>query len=221
MAAVRDSDGEKSSFRWLNAVRYVVAAAVFVLIVAVAANAIKVVLRPDTILFSVPGSSVFTRRFPRSRVEGDKLLFSFTVRALNPSGRARMYYYNITAYFFDNTTTPATESRSPSDDCLILFELGDMNVAPMQYEDTTKVLNTTRDPDHITTSFFDKLNKPAAARINDVVTMRVDGTLVTESISGFNTTPKLTTYYCRQLVVGLNPEDQASLSSQATRCTIS
>ena len=49
--------GEKSSFRrWLNATRYAVAAAVTVLIMAVIVNAIKVVLRPDSLQLSVRGA---------------------------------------------------------------------------------------------------------------------------------------------------------------------
>jgi hypothetical protein len=138
MAAAREGDdGEKSSFRWLDAARYVVSAVVIVLIVAVAAKAIQVVLRPDKLDLSVPGSSVYTRRIP-SRVEGDKLVFSFSLHVLNPSGRARMYYTNVTAYLFDNSTPPAT-TQSPVPDSLIFFYLDDMAVPQMLFMVVTPI----------------------------------------------------------------------------------
>lgn len=83
--------------------------------------------------------------------------------------------------------------------------------------DTVISDNIIRDPSQITVSFFDRLNR--GARI-DNATMRVEGTLVSEIIrSGYNTTPQVRTYYCRNLIVGLNTADQASMSSQATTCT--
>nr|CAB3469278.1 unnamed protein product [Digitaria exilis] len=50
-------DGEKSmSFRCLDVARYVVAAAVTVLIMAVIVNAVKVVLRPESLQLSSSGA---------------------------------------------------------------------------------------------------------------------------------------------------------------------
>lgn len=227
MAAVRgggnnDDGADKSAFRCLDAARYVVSAVVVVLIVAVAARATMVVLRPDSLSLSVPRSSVLVERYSSSAAAGttgkdDFLIFQFTLQAQNPSGRASMYFYNIYAYLFDNTTT-ATESTSPDNDSLIYFIPDAMIVPEMDFTaDTVISDNIIRDPSQITVSFFDRLNR--GARI-DNATMRVEGTLVSEIIrSGYNTTPQVRTYYCRNLIVGLNTADQASMSSQATTCT--
>ena len=99
-----------------------------------------------------------------------------------------MYYYNITMYLFDNTMTPATESRSPGNDSLIFFELDSMTVLQMEFMDDIKQSNISWDPNFVMVSFFDILNK-LGARI-DNTTMRVDGILVSMIIrSGYNTAP--------------------------------
>lgn len=218
MAGAREEgDGEKkSAFRWLDAARYVVSALVVVMIVSVAAKAIMVVLRPDKLNLSVQGSSVYTERFPSQVEGGDKLKFTFNLHGENPSGRVRMYFCNISAYIFDNSTPPAT-TPSPMNDAAIFFQLEDMSVLQRQYVDNIKhSINMTRDPMYMVPSFFDTLIKPGS-RIEDA-TMRVDGTLVTEFSSGHNSTPKPTSYYCRKLVVGVNLDDKASTSSEASTC---
>lgn len=227
MAAARsrdDGDGEKPAFRrWpLDAVRYAVAAVVMVLIVAVFVNAIKVVLRPDSPLVSLAGGSVSVQRFrsPHGKKD-DSLSFGFSLHVDSRSGRALMYYYNITVYLF-NSSTPAT-TTSPNDDSIILFNPDDITLPPMEYVDSAiaSVPIGYGDPS-LPMPFFEVLDKPEG-RINDV-TMRVDGTLVTSIImSGYNTTPQPMIYYCRQVIVGVNPGDEASTStgSQYTSCTTS
>jgi len=104
------ADGEeKSKFRWLDAARYAVAAAVTVLIMVVIVNAVKVVLRPDSLQLSVDKGSIFTAQYP------PQLIMELKLRAQNPSGRVRMYYVGVTGYLFDNTTS-ASASLDPGYD---------------------------------------------------------------------------------------------------------
>ena len=92
-----EGGGEKSKFRWLDAARYAVAAAVTVLIMVVIVNAVKVVLRPDSLQLSVDKGSIFTAQYP------PQLIMELKLRAQNPSGRVRMYYVGVTGYLFDNS----------------------------------------------------------------------------------------------------------------------
>ncbi|KAL6606521.1 hypothetical protein ACP70R_042174 [Stipagrostis hirtigluma subsp. patula] len=198
MAADGEGNREKSPFRWLDAARYVVAAVVTVLIVAVIVNAIKVVLRPDSLSFSVLRGSVFARRIQQPPT----LLFDLNIRANNPSGRARMYYVNLTAYLFDRST-PAW-SPDPRRDSFLYFRLQDKAVQQQGRVDTMKQVNGTRGVS-MEESYFDMLYN---ATLGDV-TMRLEGSIITEIRSGFNTTPHWITYYCRPLVVGGDPDDEA------------
>src|SRR5438045_3001183 len=104
MAADGDGDGEKPPFRWLDAAMYVVASVVTVLIVAVIVNAIKVVLRPESLLLSVDRGTVFVK------MASPDLQFYLNLQEDNPSGRVRMYFVNVTAYLFDKDT-PASSSN--------------------------------------------------------------------------------------------------------------
>jgi hypothetical protein len=206
-----------------------VAAVVTVVIIAVVVKAIKVVFRPDSLRLSILGGSVYTTPSlsppspspspsPQagSRAAEPSLSFSFKLRAENPSGRVRMYYLDIIAYLF-NSSTPAT-TPAPMAECLVPFEIEDTLVKQTLYVDIIKQVTVQRDPEAIMLFAFDALYKTGGT-IKDV-TMRVDGTLVTEIRSGFNTTPQLVSYYCRQLVVGPY-DDDATTKTQEITCTTS
>ncbi|WVZ82826.1 hypothetical protein U9M48_030042 [Paspalum notatum var. saurae] len=217
MTAAANEDGgdsEKSRFRCLDAARYVVAAAVTVLILAVIVTAIKVVLRLDSLQISVHNRSINTIPIMSPPEPEAALVLELQLRGENPSGRVRMYYLNITAYLFDNTTS-ASASTDPESDSVLFFKLP-KDIAVLQQEAVDSSLNTNppvkknmMDP-----LYFDMLYN--GSRFSDM-TLRLDGNLVTEVTSEFNRT-RPTTYYCEQLLVGGNPNDDASKSSEDVVC---
>ncbi|XP_008648759.1 uncharacterized protein [Zea mays] len=185
-------NGEKSGFRCLDAARYVAAAVVIVLIVAVVVNAIK--------------------------AGKDLVSFEFTLRAVNPSGRVRLNFYDILAYIFDNSTLASATTSTPADDCSILVNTANITLKPRAYVDNTKTVILGDDPTKIRHSFFQALNKPGGRVVG--ATMRVDGSLVSETGLGFSTSaPRRIVLYCRDLIVG--PVDKAATATQETTCTAS
>uniref|UniRef100_A0A0A8XP38 Late embryogenesis abundant protein LEA-2 subgroup domain-containing protein n=1 Tax=Arundo donax TaxID=35708 RepID=A0A0A8XP38_ARUDO len=199
MTSVAAASGEKSTFRWLDAARYAVAAAVTVLIMAVIVNAIKVVLRPDSLYLSVTGGSVFTKRFPPPPVE--VLAFELRLPAQNPSGRAVMYYVDINAYIFDSNTS-SSASSDPGYDSIAYFKPKDIAVGQQEaVESSLHMKMTNRSMD---ANYFKLLYN--GGRMSDV-TLRLDGNLITETF-GINKTRQIT-YYCEQLLVGGDRDDEA------------
>jgi len=201
------ADGEeKSKFRWLDAARYAVAAAVTVLIMAVIVNAVKVVLRPDSLQLSVDKGSIFTAQYP------PQLTMELKLRAQNPSGRVRMYYVGVTGYLFDNTTS-ASASLDPGYDSVVIFKPKDMAVVQQEALDCSLGMKVVRekqmDPSH-----FDVLYNGSS--FSDM-TLRLDGDLITEVTSELNMTRR-TTYYCEELLVGGNGDDEAFKYRQDAIC---
>ena len=202
--------GEKSSFRrWLNATRYAVAAAVTVLIMVVIVNAIKVVLRPDSLQLSVPGGAISAGRFKPPPEE--LLAVELNLRAHNPSGRVRMYYLDITAYLFDKST-PASASRTPDFDSVVYFNPKD--IAVLQQETVDSFLALKLKKASLGPPYFDVLYN--GSRVSDM-TLRLDGNLVTEVTSELNKS-RQASYYCEQLLVGGNSDDEAIKYRQNVIC---
>ena len=201
-----EGGGEKSKFRWLDAARYAVAAAVTVLIMAVIVNAVKVVLRPDSLQLSVDKGSIFTAQYP------PQLTMELKLRAQNPSGRVRMYYVGVTGYLFDNTTS-ASASLDPGYDSVVIFKPKDMAVVQQEALDCSLGMKVVRekqmDPSH-----FDVLYNGSS--FSDM-TLRLDGDLITEVTSELNMTRR-TTYYCEELLVGGNGDDEAFKYRQDAIC---
>ena len=206
MTADGEGGGEKSKFRWLDAARYAVAAAVTVLIMAVIVNAVKVVLRPDSLQLSVDKGSIFTAQYP------PQLIMELKLRAQNPSGRVRMYYVGVTGYLFDNTTS-ASASLDPGYDSVVIFKPKDMAVVQQEALDCSLCMKVVRekqmDPSH-----FDVLYNGSS--FSDM-TLRLDGDLITEVTSELNMTRR-TTYYCEELLVGGNGDDEAFKYRQDAIC---
>ncbi|XP_062227528.1 uncharacterized protein LOC133925794 [Phragmites australis] len=185
-------------FRWLDVARYAVASVVTVLILAVIINSIKVVLRPGTLSLSVTGGSLPVTRSPTPE---KVVVFYSNLRAQNPSGRARIYYINITAYLFDSNTSAS--SSNPAYDSMFYFHLEDIVV--LHQEDTVySSLRANGTKDYMP-EYFDTLYNNKNATISDV-TMRLDGNLTTEVT--INKT-RLATFYCTPLIVGGDPDDEA------------
>jgi len=216
-----EADGEsevqkRSRFRWIDAARYAVASVVAVLIISVIVNAIEIVLRPESLSLSVIGGAMFARPAPQTQPPPPEptLLFYLDLRARNPSGRARMYYLNITVYLFDNSTSPL--SPRPEPDSIIYFFLIDTALDQLGKVD---MLKEVREKRRLTMAefWFDMLYGRTGAAIADV-TMRVDGVLVTELRSGFNVTRRAT-YLCEPLVVVAGDRgDDAYQNLQDVRC---
>ncbi|CAL5050530.1 unnamed protein product [Urochloa decumbens] len=208
-----DAGGEKSAFRWIDLARYAVAAVVLVLIVAVIVNAIKLVLRPESLSLSIIGGTVFVRRFQPPPPPAT-LLFDFNLRAHNPSGRAHMYFLGITAYLFDINTSAA--AADPGPDSFIYFPLVDMPLLPLKFMDNFAEANATRDV--MTASFFDELYGGSSSASVRGVTVRLDGVLVTE-VAVKNKT-RTATYFCGPvLVVRGDPGDAAFQDTPDAPCT--
>ncbi|KAF8662255.1 hypothetical protein HU200_056457 [Digitaria exilis] len=209
-----EGGGEKSTFqRCLDATRYTVAAAVTFLMVVVIVSAVKVVLRPESLRFSVAGGSIVSSARPLV-VKEETIALELILRAENPSNRARMYYVNITAYLFDKNTS-ASASPTPEDDSIFYFKPDDIDVPQQEavhsfvtmdlMKRTTEVdswvaLKLTKD--QVNRPYFDMLYN--GSRISDT-TLRLDGQLVTEVNYEFNKTRPMTSYYCEQLLVGGDP----------------
>lgn len=188
-------DSEKPPFRWLDVARCAVTAVVTVLILAVIINAIQVVLRPNSLSLTVVSGTVFVRRLPEEK----NLSLSLDLRAENPSGRARMYYVNITAYLLNSTLE---STAKPVRDSIIYFRPKDMVVFDQQQAVMSSMkLHVTRAS--MAPGYFDALYANGTTRD---VTLRLDGDLVTQVT--INETRR-TTYYCRSLIVGGDPDDEA------------
>ncbi|OEL23039.1 hypothetical protein BAE44_0015942 [Dichanthelium oligosanthes] len=205
-----EGDGEKSRFRCLDAARYVFAAAVTVLIMVVVVNAIKVVLRPESLQLSVAGGSLSTAQLkpPPEEVLGVEL----NLRAQNPSGRSRMYYLNIRAYLFDKNTS-ASASSKPEYESIITFIPSD--IAVVQQEAVDSLVSMKLKKRQVDPSYFGMLYN--GSRFSDM-TLRLDGDLITEVTSEFNKT-RPTSYYCEQLLVGgKNSDDEPVKYRQDVIC---
>nr|BAK06840.1 predicted protein [Hordeum vulgare subsp. vulgare] len=214
MAPAKDdaADGEeKSVFRCLDAVRYVVAAVVTVLIVTVIVYAITVVFRPGNLHLGVVGGSVSVstsggerlRRPFNASFHGDNLTFSFTVRAFNPSGRVSIYYRAITAMLKSNL------SSSP----FLYLKLPDMALGPQVMVDTNLLMNTfVQDTDQA--YYFNLLGNGSS--IDDVLIV-LNGSRFDEVNSGHYTNVKEPdVYYCSHITVGGDKEDDGTAAD--VRC---
>ncbi|CAL5045402.1 unnamed protein product [Urochloa decumbens] len=206
MAAVGGVDGAKSaSFRWLDAARYAVAAVMTVLIIAVIAKAIKVVLRPDSLYLFVMGGSMSST----TDVTTATVALDLQLRGQNPSGRVRMYYTNVSAYLFDNSTSAWTKD-DPGVSCMALVELHDITVPQQQTEDA--FLHWVVDNVSMASNYFDILYKNGS--INDV-TLRLDGLLFTEFRANRSCQ---TSYFCGPLLIGGGPGNEAFLNRDNVLC---
>jgi hypothetical protein len=214
MRADGDNDGKTSAFRCLDAARYTVAAVVTVLIVAVVVTSLKVVLRPESLRLSVVDGAVYSTPHPAN----EAVTLQLNLRAENPSGRARMYFLNVTAYLFDSAT-PATTPK-PDEDCIIFFNPIDEAVRQEMAVDLMTSVEATNDPGVMNQTYFELLyNTKGGGGVIGDMTLRVDGSLVTEVSSGFNMTRLQVTYYCRPLLVGGSKGGEASMGRKDVICT--
>ncbi|KAL6861609.1 hypothetical protein ACP4OV_017309 [Aristida adscensionis] len=206
-----DGDGEKSYwFRFMDVARYAVALVVTALIVTVIVKAIKVVLRPSPLLLSVDRGTVFMTRDHHE--SPPHLVFYLNLIMYNPNSRASMYFVGVTVYLFDKDM-PAS-SQNPTKDSFIYFPIEDTEVMPhgigVHYN---LLVNGTRGV--VTPSVFDTLMRKGA--MSDV-TMRVEGSLMTQvSFTAVNKTHPVT-YYCSPLLVGGDQDDAASKNRQEVPC---
>lgn len=136
------------------------------------------------------------------------LVLQLGLRADDPAGRARMYYVDITGYLFDKNVSAS--SSHPSSDCIVSFRVKDKVVAQQKAVVASVNIKAQRTR-NMDGSYFDLLYSGNGSTFRDV-TMRLDGTLITEVRSGYIASSSPTTYYyyCPQLLVGGDsPEDDA------------
>lgn len=218
MAADGDSEKSTTTFRWLDAARYVLALVMTVLIVAVTVHAIKVVLRPEVLSVSVVGGSLPFFNKPLSQspspAKNAEIVLDVKVRFYNPSGRVRMYYTNITVYLFGNDSRAT--SSNPAADSFVFFPLSNSKtVEQLGTVETDLQLHLTSDAVH--PPYLAMLY--SGDGIVGGVTMRIEGDLITEVVSGFNKSAPQTTYYCTPVIVGGDPDDKADSNRADVSCT--
>lgn len=201
-----EADGKKSpAFRCLTATRYAVASVVTVLILLVVVKAVGVVCRPNSLSLGVGQGVVFRRQLLE---QPTRLLLEFSLQFYNPSIRTIVYYTNIKAYLFDKNTS--AWSSHPAHDSLVYFLVRDRALNQQGRVDsyiTAEVARSLFDQP----SVFDFLYYGKTDAYMSDITMRLDGNLITEIRSGFNTTPRLTTFYCWPLLLGLDPRNIAQV----------
>ncbi|KQK19836.1 uncharacterized protein LOC100841492 isoform X2 [Brachypodium distachyon] len=199
---------EKSTFRCLDAARWVVAAAVMVVIVAVTAYAFKVVFRPGTLSLSIVGGSVAVERIHGSNSSSSSnassssqnLTFTYSLHAMNPSGRIRIYYTNIRAKLKAINSTK-------DDNSFLFLRLPDVALAPQSAVDTFLKMTTAAKAPFQEEYFRELRNGTSIGK----AWIELNGTLVVENFSGHNMTPVTSTlYYCWPIVVLGGDEDDDS-----------
>jgi hypothetical protein len=185
-------------FRWIKAARYVVAVAVIVAIVVMIAYAIKMVGRERPLVVSVTGHTVKVQR--PSNMSGN-LTFAFTVRAANTGGFGQIYYTNIKALLAGRS---ASSPASPT--YFLKTGLRDMAVIPrLTVVSQSFVMSGIGANGDGTMSskdlrpYFMDLYKGNTMR--DAV-LRLNGTLMTEIYSGYNSTARTVVYCCEPIFVG-------------------
>jgi len=81
-------------------------------------------------------------------------------------------------------------------------------------------VEATNDPGVMNQTYFELLyNTKGGGGVIGDMTLRVDGSLVTEVSSGFNMTRLQVTYYCRPLLVGGSKGGEASMGRKDVICT--
>ncbi|KAF8732675.1 hypothetical protein HU200_015006 [Digitaria exilis] len=117
------------------------------------------------------------------------LAFNMNLRALNPSGRARMYYVNITAFLFGNNTS-ASASSTPEDDSIFYIKPHDIAVLQQETVDSLVTAKLTKEqvtPPRYYDMLYNGSSNAASATLNE--------------------TRPMTSYYCEQLLVGGDSDD--------------
>ncbi|XP_037456699.1 uncharacterized protein LOC119327697 [Triticum dicoccoides] len=213
---VLDGGNEKSIFRCLDAARYVVAAAVSVLIMAVIVYAITVVLRPADLYIGVLQGSVSVsvsggdnlRRPPfNASIGRGNLTFSFTVRAINPSGRVSIYYTDVEAKIKSNMSSASST--------LLRLRLPDVSLGPKSSIDSNILMNTFA----LVKKQVYYFNMLANGSSIDDAMIAVEGTRTVEVYSGRNVTDHVRVFYfCSPIVVGGDKDDdsEAAVDVQCT-----
>ena len=85
----------------------------------------------------------------------EAVTLQLNLRAENPSGRGRMYFLNVTAYFFHGATPASTPT--PEDDCIIFFNPTDETVRQEMAVDLMTSVEATNDPAVMNQTYFELL----------------------------------------------------------------
>ncbi|KAI4986928.1 hypothetical protein ZWY2020_019558 [Hordeum vulgare] len=194
---------KKSAFRCLDAARYVVAAAVTVLMVTVIVYAVKVVHRPDELSLWIVGGSVSVQRSSNlarpfnASVGGDSLKFTYTMRAVNPSSHVYIYYTNLVAYL---------RGRNSSSEMNGFLGLRLQNLAVEQQSTMDMNLMITT-PMLVPLQGFYFQELANGGSIADV-SLKLNGTRVARNIlTGHITTSEQAVYYCTPITFRAGKDD--------------
>uniref|UniRef100_A0A452XQU3 Late embryogenesis abundant protein LEA-2 subgroup domain-containing protein n=1 Tax=Aegilops tauschii subsp. strangulata TaxID=200361 RepID=A0A452XQU3_AEGTS len=198
MAPAADAILKKSAFRCLDVARYVVAAAVSMLMVTVLVCAVKVVHRPHDLTLWIIGGSVSAERAGdlngpfNANIRGDNLTFTFTLQAVNPSGRVRIYYTNPIARLRGRNSSSVMKT-------MLALRLPDVSVEHQSTVDINVLMNTfVLVPGQ--RFYFEALANGSGSSIADAF-MKVNGTRIVQNIfTGQNLTSEQAFYYCSPIV---------------------
>uniref|UniRef100_A0A0A9B8X5 Late embryogenesis abundant protein LEA-2 subgroup domain-containing protein n=1 Tax=Arundo donax TaxID=35708 RepID=A0A0A9B8X5_ARUDO len=184
------ADDDKPKLRCLDAARYAVASAVTVLILVVIVDAVVTVLRPGDLTLKVTGGYVSA---DNTSGPGNVTL-RFTLRALNPSGRVRIYYTGIKGTFSGqiNTSAPAEDFR--------VFRIGnDIAIEQQDSAEVAVLVSGPNNPNVMPPAYFNLLFN--GGTIHDAM-LKLNGSRTFEDYSGHNKTAEPAVYYCPSITVG-------------------
>ena len=118
-----------------------------------------VILFHQHLRLSVVDGAVYSTPQPAN----EAVTLQLNLRAENPSGRGRgrMYFLNVTAYFFHGATPASTPT--PEDDCIIFFNPTDETVRQEMAVDLMTSVEATNDPAVMNQTYFELLTTPRVA----------------------------------------------------------
>uniref|UniRef100_A0ACD5VMD1 Uncharacterized protein n=1 Tax=Avena sativa TaxID=4498 RepID=A0ACD5VMD1_AVESA len=180
-------ESKSTRVRWLNAARYAIAAVVTVLTIGVIAWAIVLSVRPELLEFRVVYGNVTVGKI-ESLSPPVSVGMSLTLEAINYGGRADISYHNVSVHFLYHNSSEIT---------YIYTE--DIFVPPQfQYRAYVRSTDLTA-PDDVGMDFVRRMLN--GSEISDA-TMRLEGTILTQtSVPGIKRR-RLTTYDCYPVTIG-------------------
>lgn len=129
---------------------------------------------------------------------GQALTFQLAVRAVNPSGRVRIYYNGTVAKLWAGNSSGQVNS-------FLGFPFSDVALAPQSTVDSAVLVNTSAAV-RSQLDYFQKLGDGIGSVNGSWLVL--NGTLTVENYSGHNLPAVQAIYYCSPLLVGGDPDDQ-------------
>ncbi|KAL6839601.1 hypothetical protein ACP4OV_030540 [Aristida adscensionis] len=211
MAEEKEYFREKSQFRkYLDKVRWVLTGIGVLLIIVVGVVVMSIAIRREKLDVWVPGGIISVEQDDYSTSSPSSLTFNFTLQAANPSGRARIYFVNISATVEVNNASSSTATK--------ILNIGIADIDVVQETTATVIVRANNVSRKLMNAFyFDKLQNNGSI-IYDA-TMLLNGSLVTGVNSIYNRTQNATVYRCSPLnVVDISSLDAGDIDTGDINC---